>query len=1033
MASFSIEATGEAVPLEPSSLLYVLLAAASIDQQQIKSATQQLDNWASQAGYHAMLFQLIGDRMLPFEARYMASIQLKNIVSRLWRKGPAGSIREDDKQMMRSQVIDLGMQEEDRRLLLQIALLLGVIVRHDFPRFWLQVFHTIDAKLKNEAAGDRTPRLLLLLLHVTKNAMVSRVKSTRQALHEATHSGIFRSIFDMYLSLYSQCWNMSAGNIVTSPGELRPYAEESLLCLRILRRLAESAFPEPERSPDFTTLWEKSYEQFLELASYLFQDTGKEFRMRQPIAEAHARQLAKLHYNVSLMASPEFSYAVLPQAANLTIAYWSLAEQYGRTVHHSTTAEAEAGKIKSLEFLCLKALLLVRSAVKTSARLSKGLHNDPVGRKQMNRDARLRLEALVFLPDRVRSMVDVLIMQYFMLSQKDLEAWQEDPEEWQRQQEGSDSDWEHLVRPCAERLLLDLSFNFGNVVKTPLIGCFAAASSMQMDDIQLDAVLCAMGLAASCMSQEIDMSAFLLTKVPFLRSRFSVDRSWRCSILKRRLVLLTAKWSSVGLSRAVKPLVYQLYHDLLAPENDLAVRITAGHRLDDVVMEIGFEPRAFLPFCKMTGLIMQLVYEVEAVDTKLELLQTVQTVVQQMGLLISDYALEVFDGMGLIWDRAGEEYLIKQRIISTMAELLQSTQGNGQRFHGTAAPLIASVVEVGSPLQPFLLEEVLELWKSLLTSADSPTSETIQLVPLLFPLLEFSGSTLERAVALLDSYILLAPSQMLSSEVAPLILSSAAALFGNLQMEVFQSLMLAIDDLLQMIPSIGGLDLLSTIAQQMAVSGLLAKTRADLRKAWEADHQTVEKRVRGRSLLELRLARSHLGMYARICLYSPEIFITTMRLVAQEAKEDFDSMMTWILQAWTENLDIFLSFNERKLHCLALTQLLETRHRWILDRIGDLVALWTQLVGEVQANRTVDLIEWLHELDADPAAITSENRRRRALDRNDAAKTADLEDVVKGRIQTIQAEVGGSAAFTHGLQGVVSEDTLLEFSKLGLQ
>ena len=1033
MPSFSIETTGQAVPMEPSTLIHTLQAASSSDQQQIKAASQQLENWKGKLGYHVLLLNIIADVSIPLEARYMASIQMKNDAARLWRRGPAGSIGEDEKQEIRRRIIDIGLEEEDRRLLIQIALIVGTIVRHDFPRAWQNVFDVLQGKLRSNPSSAVVLRSLVLLLNVTKNAMVSRLKATRQALHEAIVKGAFPTLFELYQDRYENRWRPAVEQMNSDPNEVKQYAEESLLCIRILRRLAVSAFPQPDQSAEFLRLWAKSSEQFDDLAVYLINDTQAEFRLKRPIAEAHARQLAKMHLEIAQMQSADFSYALLPHAANLTIAYWSLLERANQVIRALKSQGVPEEGTSTLAFLSLKSMLILRAAVKTISRSSKRIVDDTNGRKRQDADARADFKSTVFTHDRVRAMADTLSLQYFRLDNVDLQEWREDPEDWERQQEGSGDAWEHLARPCAERLFLDLIFGFEDVIKRPLLDSFQHVMNIPAGDLRLDAILCAIGLAAASLHNELPMSQFVQSHVPKIQEWWQRQDNWECNVIKRRLAILVGQFSSIGLKQDVKSNVYALYEDLLNPQHDLAVRIAAARHLRDAVLEIEFNRHVFQPGLRMTPMLMNLASEVDGVDTKVEILETLQAIVQQVEYLIGEYSLIIFNGLGPIWDRAGEQYLIKQHVIYVMAALLQSTKEDGRKFHGTAVPLIASVVEPGSPLQPYLLEEILDLWKSLLTSAESASSEAIDLVSLVFPLTEYSGRTLERSLELLDSYILLAPSQMLSPSIAPRIFACAASLFGDLQLEVFQLLMIVLDDLLQQIPTVGGLDLLSTIADQMASSGLLAKTRTDLRKAWEADHQPLSPRARGRSILELRLARSYLAIYARICLYSPQIFATTMQSVAQTAGEDFDSMMTWILTVWTEHLDGFASFAERKLHCLALTQLLETKQGWVLDRMGDLVALWTDLVGEVQADRTVDLIDWLHGLDEDPQTVSPEKVRRQELERRDAAKTADLEVVVKERIQRIQEEVGGSAAFRHGLQGVVSEDTLLEFSKLGLQ
>lgn len=86
MASFSIEAPGEANPLTETTLLRVLESAASRDQQQVQSGTKQLQTWEKAAGYYKDLQSVFIARSLPVEVRYLAIIQLKNGIDKYWRK-----------------------------------------------------------------------------------------------------------------------------------------------------------------------------------------------------------------------------------------------------------------------------------------------------------------------------------------------------------------------------------------------------------------------------------------------------------------------------------------------------------------------------------------------------------------------------------------------------------------------------------------------------------------------------------------------------------------------------------------------------------------------------------------------------------------------------------------------------------------------------------------------------------------------------------------------------------------------------------
>ena len=73
--------------------------------------------------------------------------------------------------------------------------------------------------------------------------------------------------------------------------------------------------------------------------------------------------------------------------------------------------------------------------------------------------------------------MEVLVTKYFMLRKGDLEAWEEDPEAWSMQWEDASESWEFLIRPCAEKLFLDMITHLSDVLAEPLRRVWESCSS----------------------------------------------------------------------------------------------------------------------------------------------------------------------------------------------------------------------------------------------------------------------------------------------------------------------------------------------------------------------------------------------------------------------------------------------------------------------------------------------------------------------------------------------------------------------------
>lgn len=137
----AIELPGEANPLNVQNLYQVLTSAASANQQQVKTGTQQLQNWEKQPGFYSSLQSINTNFSLPVEVRYLSVIQLKNGIDKHWRKTAVNSIKKDEKVHIRSRCLDAGINEPDQRLVLQNALIIAKIIRFEYPLDWWVFCH----------------------------------------------------------------------------------------------------------------------------------------------------------------------------------------------------------------------------------------------------------------------------------------------------------------------------------------------------------------------------------------------------------------------------------------------------------------------------------------------------------------------------------------------------------------------------------------------------------------------------------------------------------------------------------------------------------------------------------------------------------------------------------------------------------------------------------------------------------------------------------------------------------------------------
>lgn len=136
MPSFSIEAPAASNPMTADNVYRALLSAASNNQHQIQTGTQQLNNWEKTPGFFSTLQSFYIDLSLPYNVRYLTSIHLKNAVDKYWRRATGNSISRDEKNLIRQRALESLLNEPDDNIALHTSIFLAKIVRIEYPLDW---------------------------------------------------------------------------------------------------------------------------------------------------------------------------------------------------------------------------------------------------------------------------------------------------------------------------------------------------------------------------------------------------------------------------------------------------------------------------------------------------------------------------------------------------------------------------------------------------------------------------------------------------------------------------------------------------------------------------------------------------------------------------------------------------------------------------------------------------------------------------------------------------------------------------------
>lgn len=432
--NFSIEVPAEANPLTDQTLFHVLQSASSNDQQQVKSGTQQLQNWEKYPGFYSSLQSLLLNKALPFEVRYLSVIQVKNGIDKYWRKTALNAIKKDEKDLVRSRCLESGINEPDRRLALQISIVIAKITRYEYPHDWPDVLDSILEQL--QPSSGRTPnflplsRALLILLYIIKELSTAKLQRSRASLQFAAPR-IVQVVGQIYVRQV-KTWITFLTTGGDDEGGALETIEVSLLALQVLRRLIVSGYDFPNRHAEIRDIWSilvSDFEQILALVHGNLSLLGANARK---LIEKHLIQISKLH--VHMVQSHPVGYALLPDSTGLAKAYWSLASRFGETLRSQTPtpsakigsdgdAEKDEGP-STMEKLTLKGLLLIRACLKMVFNPVQTFKFQKDADKEERKLSKELMRSELLSGEFAREAMETLVTRFFVFTERDLKEWE---------------------------------------------------------------------------------------------------------------------------------------------------------------------------------------------------------------------------------------------------------------------------------------------------------------------------------------------------------------------------------------------------------------------------------------------------------------------------------------------------------------------------------------------------------------------------------------------------------------------------------
>lgn len=390
-------------------------------------------------------------------------------------------------------------------------------------------------------------------------------------------------------------------------------------------------------------------------------------------------------------------------------------------------------------------------------------------------------------------------------------------------------------------------------------------------------------------------------------------------------------------------------------------------------------------------------------------------------------------------------------------------QSDSQRYHQILIPLIKTSIDTSSELRSsYLSEDGLELLSIVLmqTPSEAVSPGLISLVQYVLQLVDIRSA--KKTLDIIELYIYLIPTEILANVAA--VLAPLVSLLRSARREGTGTATSLVDILIRQADCLGGIPAVSDLTQSLLSSRWLSATLAGLHDAFLA-HQTSGPN-RTISSIDGVVETDYLNVLARLAVASPSIFITALDATKygdDKPQEILSQKLDWLLTEWFSHMDSIGHPVHKKLHCLALTSLLETGQPWILGRLQSLMTVvsettwrgtmlwwdktnwnesqWTDVINELVIDASlqegvVDKRDCLVYTDPDASKPegpeSPADLRIRLLEFKDPVHQIDVRNYVRDRLAVAIDSCGGMEAFQRDWVQNVDEDVVRGFGALGI-
>ncbi|KAF7355443.1 Importin N-terminal domain-containing protein [Mycena sanguinolenta] len=993
----------------------VMTGAASQDPALFQASSARFKEMLDMYGIYDALHGIAAEKTVPLQIRQQSIIQFKNAALPHWR---SRKVLSDEHRMRIRERCFTFLDEQDDTIAECNEVIVAKIARYDYPNNW--------------------PNLVDYLLSVIDSTLQKWFSGPVN--EDSRDTLVLRRSIGLFNSVLKEFSNAKMPNIVKSMAAILPKCQVAFCVYyqKLVSLFLQSPYPatiSPRAISDILLahlvykcivkmavwLWNRlgrggkdgiDDEAGYQWVSALVEESGKWLEAlvdhrrgiilahktglaANPAAQRtvdlltrHTRLLGKFFRRLQELSVNRF--AALPCCPVLIAYYWG---EVTKAAADPSQIADDPEALYPVRFLVQCMVLFKENLSQWKPILNNGVENQNV------------------LPQHVvQRAAEIIITQFMPLNDNELQEWLSDPEQWVNEEETDNEQWIFEIRACSERVLMQLSNQFPDVIPPLLVnlynsfGCQTATNLQEI--IQKEALYCAIGRCSTRLKTLIPFEQWLATTL-YQEAKTQNSDNQSYPIIKRRIAWLLGKWASESCISPTNNLVWEILI-LLLKDSDSVVRFTAAISLRECIDTIEFDINVFAPYLSaaVTELVL-LLGQADTLEIKRRIDYTLNAVIEQSGELISDLTTIITGPLPGLWTGAGEDWLFKASLLVTVTKLVEATKQRSASLTGLVVPLVRECLSPG--VATHLDEDAMDLWLAALrnaTSLQTPNGPSlIDIFPQAILFLAGNLDLLGKVISILEAYFLLDGILILQTFAVDLFHAFRTTLSNSATVATNQKdMIISLNLLLQIAPS-------TLWGEAMHVSGLFSLL---MKNILEGEAGPI-------------LLTEHIYLMSRIVMADRRMLL---QLMAATATQDVPESKLYdgLLDQWWGTWDNMSESRHRKLAAMGIAALVSTARPDVLARLpGDIFNIWTDVLLELkEAKETAASadddepsplnLQRYWELNEAPSTYyqntegTPEYDRRKMVYDRDPVRTVQLTEYIARHLNEAQ-ELCGPQAF----------------------